>query len=535
MLKTSFRQFKSTLKYPTAANSKKLYVAIILSILILAIALRLVGLNKGFWLDEYFTIRWLDIGNFPETTIALKDYNKPPLYFLIFYLWAKINTSEPFWRSLSIISDVGTVIVVVNWLKPYSKLASLLAGLYFATTPIMLRYGQEIRPYSLLVFATALTFYFASQIIRKPERVAGYIGVSLSLSLAVATHLIALMLLLPIGILLAVAVFSEHKKIYWYYLLPTFLLPGLIFVYFYFFFLTGLDVPEEGWWMPELSWGLIASTANYVFGLPQLIGSYVFKNQLNTWAFIALLLSLIVVSKAKSRLSWLLLLAAFLFWLQIAVYSVIDTSIFWYRIILPGIVPFIAFVVLRIAAIEKPKLRLIYTLGTIACCAIFSIHWVTVQAYKPVEEYRYVAEVINKQWHPEDLVVLSPGFIYGGVDYYLERVPTEELVVLYDTTNLEKLNRAISQKLATNITPQNVFLVVRDLAINDYQNLLSTVDSRIPKPVDIYLLSILNHDTYFLDRPDTKDKLLATTQMKLGKPSYIKNTDLYAIAKWEQR
>ena len=533
MLKTSIKQFKSTIKSPSYFNTIKLYVPIILGILLLAIALRLIGLNKGLWLDEYFSVRWLDVGNLQETTVALKKYNKPPLYFLLLYFWAKINTSEPFLRSLSVFFDIGTVIVVVKWLKPYSSLASILAGLYFATTPIMLRYGQEIRPYSLLVFATALAFYFASQIIRKPDKISGYIGVCLSLSLAVATHLIALMLLLPLGLLLVVAIVLEQKKIYWHYLFPTFLLPSLVFVYFYFFYLTGLDSSDEDWWMPALSWNLISSTTRYVFGLPQLIGS-VFDNHLNTWAFIALLLSIFLLAKTKSKLHWLLLLAAFLFWIQIAIYSVTKAPIFYYRIVLPGIVPFIAFIVLKIAAIEKKKIRLIYAGGAIACCLIFSINWVTVQAYKPVEEYRAIAEVIDSQWQPEDMVVMTPGYIYGGVDYYLDSVPKESLIVLYDTTNFKKLNKAIARKLKAKTYPQNIFLVIRDLEIDDYNNLLATVESQIPKPVTIYLLSIVNHDTYFLGRPDTKDRLLSTTQMKLGKPSYYKNTDLYAIAKWDK-
>ncbi len=142
MFKYSIRQLILTIKSPFSLDIRKLYIPIVLGILLLAIALRLIGLNKGLWLDEYFSVRWLDIGDLGETTIALKKYNKPPLYFLLLYFWAKINTSEPFLRSLSIFFDIGTVIVVVKWLKPYSSLASILAGLYFATTPIMLRYGE---------------------------------------------------------------------------------------------------------------------------------------------------------------------------------------------------------------------------------------------------------------------------------------------------------------------------------------------------------------------------------------------------------
>ena len=141
--------------------TKNLYSLLVLAILLLAITIRLLGLNKGLWLDEYFSLRWLEEGNLWSTTIALRNYNKPPLYFLLLYGWSQIHNSEAFLRLLSVIFDVGTVIIVVKWLKQYSKLSSILAGMYLATTPIMLRYAQEIRPYSLLVFTTALSFCLA--------------------------------------------------------------------------------------------------------------------------------------------------------------------------------------------------------------------------------------------------------------------------------------------------------------------------------------------------------------------------------------
>ena len=106
-------------------SKQQLHTIIVLGILLLAICLRFIGLNKGLWLDEYYSIRWLSKGDFWQTTEALRNYNKPPLYFLLLYLWSQINHSEPFLRSLSILFDLGTVIVVIKWLKPYSFLVRI--------------------------------------------------------------------------------------------------------------------------------------------------------------------------------------------------------------------------------------------------------------------------------------------------------------------------------------------------------------------------------------------------------------------------
>jgi hypothetical protein len=62
------------MKLPFFFTPRNLYTPIILGILLLAIALRLIGLNKGLWLDEYFSVRWLEIGNLTETTMISRRY-----------------------------------------------------------------------------------------------------------------------------------------------------------------------------------------------------------------------------------------------------------------------------------------------------------------------------------------------------------------------------------------------------------------------------------------------------------------------------
>lgn len=128
----------------------------------------------------------------------------PPLHYVLLYYWSKISNSEESLRLFSVLFGVGTIAVVMSWLKQYSFLASILAGIYLATTPIMLRFSQEIRGYSLLLFATALAFLFTSRIIAKPEKLFGYIGLTLSLSVAMSTKLIAIMLFIPMFLLLVI-------------------------------------------------------------------------------------------------------------------------------------------------------------------------------------------------------------------------------------------------------------------------------------------------------------------------------------------
>lgn len=182
---------------------EKFYPYLLAGIIIFSVIIRLLGLNKGIWGDDYASIYMFYQENIWKTIQELRTDTHPPLYFLLLHFWSKINNSDFFLRLPSIFFSVATVYVTMKWLKSYSKLSSVLAGLFFATSPIMLRYAHEIRGYSLLSFATALTFLFASYVINKPEKIFGYIGLAFSLIIAVSTHMIGIMLVIPICVFIS--------------------------------------------------------------------------------------------------------------------------------------------------------------------------------------------------------------------------------------------------------------------------------------------------------------------------------------------
>jgi len=148
---------------------------LIIVLVCLGLALRLVGLTKGIWLDEFYSIAKISQG---DLIANLRAYDHPPLYFVFLKLWYLVNTSEPFLRLFSVIWGVGTTIVVIKWIEGYSPLAGIISGICCALMPSLLRFSQEIRGYSLLLFATALSFYFASQIAKNPNKRSHYIGLA---------------------------------------------------------------------------------------------------------------------------------------------------------------------------------------------------------------------------------------------------------------------------------------------------------------------------------------------------------------------
>jgi hypothetical protein len=304
----------------------------------------------------------------------------------------------------------------------------------------MLRYSQEIRLYSFLIFATTLAFFFASRITLEPKKISGYIGLALSLTLAISTHLVAIMLIIPIFIFMVLMTVLENRKFYGINSMIAMAIPSLVFCFFYFFYLKNLDTRTANWWMPSVSWELISSTAQYVFGLSSLY----FSSQLDYLiAFILLGILAIAVIFGKWKQNFSFLVAALIFWLEIIIYSLIKTPIFFYRIVLPGLVPFVGFFVLQIATIESKNLKRASVVLLIILSLVFTGNWVTVQAYRPVEYYKQVAQLIESQWQPNNLVVFYPAYISDTVKYHLKKIPKEADFVAIHPNNFEKIKRGL--------------------------------------------------------------------------------------------
>ncbi|NMF66144.1 glycosyltransferase family 39 protein [Brasilonema octagenarum] len=519
---------------------KNIYPYAFFGILLLAGVLGLIGLNKGLWNDEYFTIHKISHPNIVEMFRELRRDVHPPLYYILLYFWGQISKKEEFLRLFSVGLSLGTLTIVINWIKQYSPLASLLAGVYLATTPIMLRYSQELKAYPLLVFATSLAFLFASHIIAKPEKFLGYIGLCLSFFFAVCTHLVGIMLIPSIVCFIYIQAFLLRKKIQDLKLLLAIIIPIITFLYIKFFWLKQVrEIQETWWWMPDINLNLISSTAKYVFGLSSL---YLPITIIPYCAFLVSGIFALSVFFGSWRISFPFLAATIIYWIVILVYSLIGSPIFYYRIILPSLVPFVAFVALQIATIPTHKIKI----ASIVCLIILSLsytaNWVTHQAYKPVEENREVARLVELEWQKNDLIIFYPDFIQGTVNYYFKKIPLEKQIVVLRTNNLNEINNNIKTKISMIYRERKIidlFFVVMDGNLEGYNDLLYNVfhvlKDKMIKETRVHLFLIKGHDSYFSNKSESVDKFLVASESKLGKPYLYQDFGMYVSSKYISR
>ena len=123
-----------------------------IAILALATGLRLPGLSRPAWLDETHSLTRAADPTLVQMARNSLAGDHPPLYFAALRAWiAVFGPSDAAARLFSLALTLGSLAVLLATLGARSPPAGLSAGILFATNPLLVRYGTEIRCYALLI------------------------------------------------------------------------------------------------------------------------------------------------------------------------------------------------------------------------------------------------------------------------------------------------------------------------------------------------------------------------------------------------
>lgn len=120
----------------------------------------LIGLGQSVWFDEGYSIM-LAQSSWAELLALTAVDAHPPLYYLLLKGWGELfGFSELALRSLSAVFLVGAIIVAAALIRRlFSAKVALLVLPFLILGPFLLRYGFEIRMYSLaLLIAVSATY-----------------------------------------------------------------------------------------------------------------------------------------------------------------------------------------------------------------------------------------------------------------------------------------------------------------------------------------------------------------------------------------
>lgn len=167
---------------------------ILVSILLLAYALRLIGLeSESLWIDEGYslTLAGHSLSDIIRGTAADQH---PPLYYFLLHYWLSAGQSVFYSRYLSVLLGVlGVAAAILIGKALLGWKAGSVSGVLLACSPMHIWYSQEIRMYILLALFTTLSCYMTWRIVQGQDYWIPYVLVS---SLALYTHYFASFVLL---------------------------------------------------------------------------------------------------------------------------------------------------------------------------------------------------------------------------------------------------------------------------------------------------------------------------------------------------
>ena len=120
-----------------------------------------VNINQSIWFDESYSsyITRFDYGQMLEFTAA--DVH-PPLYYILLKTWAHVFGHTDFaMRAMSAIFGAIAILFAFLWLKyKYGASAAIMGSFMMSIAPIFVRYGQEMRMYTLIMAIVFAATYF---------------------------------------------------------------------------------------------------------------------------------------------------------------------------------------------------------------------------------------------------------------------------------------------------------------------------------------------------------------------------------------
>jgi hypothetical protein len=173
------RQYSSSIlsvpdiPYWKISSSRKVVLrgGLFVIILIAALALRLYKIDTPLWLDEIYGYRLAKLG---FTAIIQNSWTDPhpPLYYLIHWVvsgFGQVN-SEIGWRWLPLLSGTLAIFVIGSLVREIVDYrTSIMVCVVAATSPSLIFYSQEARPFAFLLLLSSLSMWLTITIFRNPS------------------------------------------------------------------------------------------------------------------------------------------------------------------------------------------------------------------------------------------------------------------------------------------------------------------------------------------------------------------------------
>jgi uncharacterized membrane protein len=182
------------------------------SILLVASVLRILALDKPFYIDEIVTIT-VARHPFAEMAGVMRQIDaSPALYPVLLHAWMTLSNSDAWVRLLSAVFGVGSVVAIYAVARrAYGPAAALGAALVAGMAPAHIHYSQYVRSYSLFALLVAVHVLLVLRWFDRPSgpRLSAACAFAALTAALLYTHYLSLLLLPVEGVFLL----WHHRRI----------------------------------------------------------------------------------------------------------------------------------------------------------------------------------------------------------------------------------------------------------------------------------------------------------------------------------
>lgn len=137
------------------------------AIVVIAAVVRLPAIGDSLWLDEIYSVHFVQrpIDSLLQEVREVDTH--PPLYYLLLHLWLRLGDSDAWVRVPSVLAGIGTALFACAAAWTISgRSAGIGAGLIVALSPRLVFLSLEARNYSLMILWVAAAMYLFARILR---------------------------------------------------------------------------------------------------------------------------------------------------------------------------------------------------------------------------------------------------------------------------------------------------------------------------------------------------------------------------------
>ena len=221
-----------------------------LALAIVYLFLCLLNINGSVWFDESYSA-YLIRGNFSDIwNLTAMDVH-PPLFYFLLKLWSLVFGNADFaLRFMSVFFGAISIILAFHLIKRwFGAKAATIGSLLLTFSPMLIRYGQEMRMYTL-VLAIILAATYLLDLALESNKKRYWILYAILVSLGMWTHYFTVFAWLTHLFYLK---FILHRKIFKKPIFTSYLLSVILYIPWIPFFIQQFTHVQGNFWIESIS------------------------------------------------------------------------------------------------------------------------------------------------------------------------------------------------------------------------------------------------------------------------------------------